>query len=235
MIRRIAILAFDGYQPLDVVGPFEVFATAAEVQRRRKARDAGYAPVLVSPGGKPLRGESGLALLPELSLSQLAAARGPRFHTLLVAGGRGARMAAQQLEIQRLVRRAAARGERVASVCTGAFVLTASGLLDGKRATTHWAYCKALAASYPEVTVEPDPIYVQDGSVWMTGSSPADYLETVRVETARRLLESSLHSVERVAELSGFGTAESLRRAFARRIGLSPREYRARFGARTAV
>ena len=214
----------------------------------------------------------------------------------------------------------------MASVCTGAFVLARAGLLDGRRATTHWAHCQQLAALCPAVNLDPDPIFVRDGRFWTSagvtagidlalamieedlgrdaatavarelvvfvrraggqsqfsaqlavataerqpirdlqgwivdhpeaplavpalarrvgmslrhfarvfraevGVSPKAYVESVRLETARRLLEDTRLPVERVAESAGFGTPEALRRSMSRKLGVSPREYRSRFG-----
>jgi transcriptional regulator GlxA family with amidase domain len=215
----------------------------------------------------------------------------------------------------------------VASVCSGAFVLAQAGLLDGRRATTHWSVCDLLSRSFPTVDVDPDPIYVKDGNVYTsagvtagmdlalalveedhghhvalaiarrfvmflrrpanqsqlsapllaqtaahdgvraaqhhvaehpegdcsvaalarvalmsersfarcfvaeTGTTPARYVERVRVETARRLLEDTDDGVEAVAAAAGFGTTETMRRTFLRLLRTSPTEYRRRFRA----
>lgn len=327
MVREVAIVAFEDLQPLDLFGPQQVFHVANELLTRRAGKERGYALRVYAPGTKALRAEGGLTILADAQLESLSARRA-KLHTLLVVGGKGAREASDDLRVMGLVRRVALRAERVASVCTGAFVLAAAGLLRDKRATTHWARCATLARRYPEVRVESAPIYVRDGDIWTsagvtagidlalalveedfgrelasevarwlvvfvrraggqaqfseqlavqsaeraplrelmafvvehpdavldvpslarrahmsvrhftrcfraeTGSSPAAYVERVRVETARRLLETSERSLEDIARRAGFGTPESLRRAFARRLRLSPREYRARFGAR---
>jgi transcriptional regulator GlxA family with amidase domain len=86
--------------------------------------------------------------------------------TLLVAGGEGAEAAAEDPVLVDWVRRRAAQARRVASVCTGAFLLAAAGVLDGRRAATHWKYCARLAQRFPAVRVEPDPIFLCDGAVW---------------------------------------------------------------------
>jgi transcriptional regulator GlxA family with amidase domain len=267
-------------------------------------------------------------LAPHQTLAGLSRPRAPALHTLIVAGGAGVRRAANHPPTRKAIQRAAARAKRVASVCTGAFVLAHAGLLVGKRATTHWQHCETLAKEYPDIQVESAPIYVRDGETWTSagvtagidlslamveddvgsevaqavarvlvvfirrsggqsqfsplltatcssmdsmrallaevnehpardwsvpalaqrmhmsvrnfgrvfraeaGTPPADYVERVRVETARRLLETTSLSIEQVAEQCGFGTPEALRRAFSRRAGVSPREYRARFGRR---
>jgi transcriptional regulator GlxA family with amidase domain len=259
--------------------------------------------------------------MPNTTLS--AAARRP-FDTLVVGGGAGAR----QIDGTAVsaLRLAARRARRVTSVCTGAFALARAGLLDGRRATTHWAFCADLAREHTNVSVEPDPIYVCDGNVWTsagvtagidlalalveqdlgtevatavarwmvvfvrraggqsqfsaqlslqaterqpirtltefvvdnpqadlsvpalarrlgmsvrnftrifreeTRNTPAAFVESARVEAARRLLETTQRSVAEVAQLAGFRTADAFRRVFLRRVRLAPREYRARFG-----
>jgi transcriptional regulator GlxA family with amidase domain len=154
-MRRIVIVAFDGCQLLDVAGPAEVFAGAAQLTR------GGYRVQLAAPRGADVRAGSGLRLGTDVALESL---RGP-LDTLVVAGGFGARAAAEDAQLVTHVARLAARSRRIASVCTGAEVLAAAGLLDGRRATTHWAWCEALAARHPAVLVEADRIFVRDGNV----------------------------------------------------------------------
>ncbi len=329
--RSVVVLGFEGCQSLDVTGPLEVFAEANQAVHQSRSRAHGYSLRFAGPSLAPLRAESGLHLLPEVSLEQLARRRAPALDTLVIAGGKGARqIASQDPELVRLVRQLATKARRVTSVCTGAFVLAATGLLSGRRATTHWASCDELSRRFPKLQVERDPIYVRDGRYWTSagvtagmdlalalveadlgrklamqvarslvmfvrrsggqsqfseplkvqsaeraplrdlqayivehptaeldvpalaqrvamsprhfsrifraqvGASPAAYVEAVRVEAARRLLEDSREGIEGVAAAAGFGTPEALRRAFARRVGLSPREYRSRFGCSEA-
>lgn len=117
--------------------------------------------VLATPGGRVITCDSGLTLQGQRSLEAL---RGP-LDTLIVSGGSGHHAAADNPRIVGHVRRLARESRRVASVCTGATVLAAAGLLNGKRATTHWRYAEQLARAYPEITVDPTPIYIRDGSV----------------------------------------------------------------------
>jgi transcriptional regulator GlxA family with amidase domain len=316
-MRRVVILAVPGMQSLDVSGPAEAFSVATRFYGGQ------YAVAVVTPDGEPVRGTSGLTLVPD------GAAEGVRgaIDTLVVAGGEGVFAAANDGALIAWLRRAARRARRTASVCTGAHLLAEAGLLDGRRATTHWAYCDRLAERYPRVTVERDPIFVRDGDIatsagvtagmdlalalieedhgartalatarslvlymrrpggqsqfsaalagqparreplrelqaWViehldealtvpelaarvhmsernfarafraeTGLTPAAYVEVARIERARRELETSDLGVEAVAARCGFGTVETMRRAFHRRVGVNPAAYRARFAA----
>ncbi|KDN82133.1 GlxA family transcriptional regulator [Kitasatospora cheerisanensis] len=145
--RSVLFVLFDGVQSLDVTGPLEVLSAAA-----------GYRIRTASPGGLPVRTGSGLRLLPDEDLAQATAP-----HTLIVPGGPGTRRPMPELVAR--IAELAEGAARVASVCTGAFLLGEAGLLAGRRATTHWAYSEALARRFPDVTVEPDPIHVRDGRV----------------------------------------------------------------------
>jgi transcriptional regulator GlxA family with amidase domain len=318
--RRVVIVAFQDVQPLDVVGPAEVFHTAARIH------PPGYTVETVASGPGPLAASS-IRLQPDRTIE---ACRGP-IDTLLVAGGTGVREAAKDERLVNWVRSAAGRSRRFASVCTGAFLLAEAGLLDGRRVTTHWAACAALARRHPGLSVEPDPIFVRDGDVytsagvtagmdlalalveedlgreaaleaarWLVlfvrrpggqsqfsaqlaaqaaerrplrelqswiadhldadlsvpalarracmsernfarafrqevGMTPAAYVESSRVERARIALEEGAAPVEAVARRTGFGTVETMRRAFHRRLGVSPAEYRNRFSPKEAA
>jgi transcriptional regulator GlxA family with amidase domain len=320
--RRIAIVAFEGVQALDITGPSEVFSLAD-----RATADPTYAIELIARDGAPIRTSSGIEITPHSSLDETT---GP-IDTLVVPGGQGTRAAADDRELINWLRLAARRSRRVTSVCTGAFLLARAGLLEGRRATTHWFACDALRRHYPSTTVEPDPIFVRDGNVytsagvtagidlalalveedlgsqtalaiardlvlfirrpggqaqfsaglagqaasrpgirelqsWMAehldadltvpalaertfmsprnfarvflaevGVTPAAYVEGVRVERARALLETTTLQLEEVAQRCGFGTVETMRRAFGRRLHVSPGEYRERFATVVAL
>ena len=312
--RRVVIVVFPGFQTLDAIGPAEVFKAAAALE------PGAYSVEVVARERDPLRSTS-VTLVPDRAFR---GCRGP-IDTLIVAGGPGSRDAARDPVTIAWVRSAAGRSRRVCSVCTGAFVLAQAGLLDGRRATTHWASCDRLAERYDQVAVERDPIFVRDGSVytsagvtagmdlalalveedlgrrtalevarwlvlfvkrpggqsqfstqlaaqaadreplrelqdWIAGNldadltvpalaerahmsernfarafrrelglTPAAYVEVARVEAARMALETTATPVETVARQAGFGTVETMRRAFHRRLGVGPAEYRARF------
>ncbi|MER6737347.1 GlxA family transcriptional regulator [Streptomyces puniciscabiei] len=310
--RTLLFVLFDGVQSLDVTGPLEVFAGA------EKHTPGTYRVRTASLDGGPVRTSSGLTLVPDQALT---AAADP--HTLLVPGGEGTRHADPRLVDW--LRERGPRVPRLVSVCTGAVLLAAAGLLDGRRATTHWAYCDKLARDHPAVAVDPEPIYVRDGHVatsagvtsgidlalalveedldrdvalavarhlvvflrrpgnqaqfsaqlaaqtarraplrevqrWITehpagdltvdalaararlsprhfarafreetGMTPGRYVDRVRLEHARRLLEDTTDNIEEVARASGYGTPEAMRRAFTRTLGTAPAEYRRRF------
>jgi transcriptional regulator GlxA family with amidase domain len=321
MARRVVFVAYPRITALDLVGPHEVFTAAAEIARRTGGDPEAYAVSVAAATAGPVRTSRGPAIVADRTLSTVRGA----IDTLVVVGGEGAYEAATDRDLVEWVRRAAPRSRRVTSVCSGAFVLAAAGLLDGRRATTHWAACERLASSYPLVAVESEPIFVEDGNVWTSagvtagmdlalalveadlgreialltarqlvlfvqrsggqaqfsaqlgaqlaerdplrelqlsiaehpegdyrverlaslvamsprhfarvfraevGCPPAVYVESARVEVARRMLETTSLPVDGIAHAAGFGTAETMRRAFARRVGASPTEYRDRF------
>lgn len=319
--RQIAILAFPEVQSLDVTGPLEVFATAHKLIELTDRADPGYEIQIVSPSGAPLRTSSGLQIVPHAGCEQAPA----RLDTLIVAGGHGSRAMSADSATLAWVAKSAKGARRTASVCTGAFILGAAGLLDGRRATTHWSAARRLAHLYPSIQVDPEPIFLRDGNIWTSagvtagmdlalalveedldreaalaiarqlvlflrrpgnqsqfsatlasqeplreplrevrryilenlsgdlsveelaarahmsprhfarsfraevGVTPARYVESVRLEAARRALEDTFQSVAAVSHGCGFGTPETLRRVFLRSLGVGPAEYRRRF------
>ncbi|WP_406440949.1 GlxA family transcriptional regulator [Streptomyces sp. NBC_01613] len=312
--RTVLVLLFDDVQSLDVTGPVEVFA-GAELHA-----PGTYRIRTATLDGASVRTSSGLTLVPDTSLAE---ASDP--HTLLVPGGQGTRRPRRDPGLTDWLRDHGPRAQRLVSVCTGAILLAEAGLLDGRRVTTHWAYCDKLARDHPAVEVDPDPIYVRDGHVatsagvtsgidlalalveedlgreaalsiarhlvvflrrpgnqaqfsaqlaaqtaqreslrevqqWITehpagdltveslaaraslsprhfarafraetGMTPGRYVDRVRLEHARRLLEDTADGVEEISRASGYGTSEAMRRAFVRTLGAAPAEYRRRF------
>ncbi len=307
-------------QPLDAVGPHEVFAGATAVLAARKRATAGYDLTIVSERGTPITTESGMQIVTAALPSDRM-----RIDTLLIPGGEGSQSARYDEPLMSWIRSAAKRSRRVATVCSGAFIAAEAGLLDGRTVTTHWARAQQLRKEYRGLTVDPDPIYVRDGNVWTSagvtagidltlamvesdyggdvaqtvarwmvmflhrpggqtqfaapvwvpratratvrtaqdyidthpagdhrldllaaraamssrhfsrvftdqvGETPARYVERVRVEAARAELELTASSLDLIATNCGLGTAESLRRAFQRRVGVAPDAYRRRF------
>ncbi len=311
--RLILIVAFAGVQALDVTGPGDVFGLADPDRRTYEIRCVAPESCVVT--------SNGLRLIPDADITSV-----PRhIDTLIVAGAAGNRGGMLDDALVDWVRRASAHARRVASVCTGAFLLARAGLLDGRRATTHWSACENLARSYPSVTVLADSIYVRDGNIYTSagvttgidlalalveedlgstvatrvarqlvlflrrpggqaqfsqglsvplasrsairelqhwiafhleedlsvatlanraamsprnfarvfaaevGTTPAAYVEALRLERARLLLEDTDEQVDLIAARCGFGTVETLRRVFARNLGVSPVVYRQRF------
>jgi transcriptional regulator GlxA family with amidase domain len=320
--RRMVLATFPGAQILDVTGPLEVFSTAnRELQERRPAARVPYSVEVVARRRGPVATSSGVEIVARRELGQV---RGP-LDTLLVAGGEGTEDAVRDDLLIDWIRRTERRARRLASVCSGAFLLAHAGLLDGRRATTHWRSCELLARLHPKIRVEADPIFVRDGRVYTSagvcagmdlalalveedlgrelalavaqrlvvflkrpggqsqfsaqlrsqlaereplrdlqawiaenlgadlsvaglaaragmsarnfarvftreiGTTPARYVERARIEAARRLLEETKAGIEQVAHECGFGTSETLRRAFVRSLGVSPSDYRGRF------
>jgi transcriptional regulator GlxA family with amidase domain len=183
----IGILIFPDFQLLDAAGPISVFEIAL--------RYAGNEPVIRTMAEKPgpVRSSAGAEIV----------ARGLRPHadmtTLIVAGGWGVRSAAKSDKTLAFVRAAAKRGVRVASVCSGAFILAEAGLLDGRRATTHWGRTTDFLAAFPKVKLEPDKIFTRDGNIWTSAGISAgidlalamvaeDFGDEVAQKTARQLV-----------------------------------------------
>jgi transcriptional regulator GlxA family with amidase domain len=179
-VRVIELLAFPLVQLLDVTGPFQVFASANDVVRKSGGRPP-YELKVVAQSGAQVTATAGL----KLSTQSLPLA-GAAVDTLIVAGGRGVEAAAADPVIIDWVQLRAKRARRIASVCTGAFVLAAAGLLDGRRAATHWNSCAELARRFPKVRVESDPIFVRDGSVWSSAGV------TAGIDLALALVEEDL-------------------------------------------
>ncbi|PLZ02212.1 AraC family transcriptional regulator [Burkholderia sp. WAC0059] len=178
--RSILVLAFPDVQLLDVSGPLQVFASAGKLARQR-GLPAPYAPRVVAAQSGAVVSSAGLGLLAE------ALPGGERpVDTLVVAGGDGVYEAARDARLIRWVRRQAARSRRVASVCTGAFLLAQAGLLDGRRVVTHWNHCRQLAQRYPALRVDPDPIFIRDGAVWTSAGV------TAGIDLALSLVEDDL-------------------------------------------
>jgi transcriptional regulator GlxA family with amidase domain len=323
--RLVVVLGFEGTQLLDVAGPVQTFASANEI-----VKEAGgavpYRIIIVSRRGGEIRTSAGLLLLTR----PLGALRRERIDTLIVPGGPGVHEALKDKRTLDWVRNQLARVRRMTSVCTGAFLLAESGLLQGRRVTTHWKSCGRLQERYAGIHVERDPIYVNDGKIWTSagvtagidlslalieadlgralamrvarhlvvflnrpggqsqfsapleaqaaaadgnapnhfaplhgwiaehlsgdlrverlaeqagmsprtfarlyaakmGVTPARMVEKIRVEAVRRILEETDMPIKRIAAQCGFGQEERLRRAFARQVGTTPAEYRARF------
>ncbi|MDT7685252.1 MAG: hypothetical protein QOG57_5562, partial [Pseudonocardiales bacterium] len=171
-VHRIGIVVFDGVKLLDVAGPSEVFSEANRM-------GAHYELTLCSVGGRAVSSSTGMTIPVD------ADATDPRlrFDTLLVMGGDVFPAHPVDPELREAVTSVAPRSGRVCSICTGAFILAAAGLLDGRRATTHWRHTGVLSRGYPDITVEPDAIFVRDGTTFTSAGV------TAGIDLALALLE----------------------------------------------
>jgi len=160
-------VSYDGHQLLDLAGPVEVFTTVSFL-----GAAPDYEITTVSPGGRPVTSTSGITVSVDGDLAATAAAEEP-IDTLLVVGGIGVDAAIATPGVVESVSRLASRSTRVASVCTGAMMLAAAGLLDGRQATTHWAMCDELERRHPGTSVLADRIHVRDDHVWTSAGVTA--------------------------------------------------------------
>ncbi|MEU2058931.1 DJ-1/PfpI family protein [Streptomyces sp. NPDC013455] len=320
--RLVVVMLFDGVDLLDVTGPPEVFALLG----RETDGETGYEVALAAATLDPVTTSAGVRLLPDLTFAEVSRRA---VDTLLVPGSvdsdeQGRVRAVTDPDLVDWVKTLAGRARRIASVCVGAHLLAAAGLLDGKRATTHWSTARQLAAEHPAVKVDADPVYIRDGRVWTgagvtacldlslalvaedfgeavalrvarqlvmylkrpggqsqfsvplepvsptrrmaelrhfvtehlagpltiadlarhahvserqltrifkteLGTTPAAYIEAARVEAARNRLETTDDTLDRIASGCGFGTTDTLIRAFRRTLDTTPTEYRTRF------
>jgi transcriptional regulator GlxA family with amidase domain len=318
-LRKVVMVLFEQVQTLDVAGPADALTWGTHFA---PGDGDGYAITYASLDGTPVRSKSGLGLGVDCSLAEVD---GP-IDTLLIPGGGGMHLLDRPTPLVKEVQRLSSLARRTGGVCTGAFVLAEAGLLDGRSATTHWFACRTLAERYPAVAVQPDRIYVDDGTVatsggitagidlalalveadfdaatarkvarWLVmflqrpggqsqfserltlelasgsvlrplvdaivaqpdaahsvadlaaraaiserhltrvfaselGMTPGRFVERVRVEAARDLLEATQLKLPVIADRSGFGSVETMRRSFLRVTGVGPGEHRRRFG-----
>jgi transcriptional regulator GlxA family with amidase domain len=176
--RPIHILAFPNVQLLDVSGPLQVFASA-NVQMQENGQAAPYSPIVIAQQDGSIVSSAGLGLhthpLPKTPSD-----------TLIVTGGRGVHIALQDPQLLQWVRQQAGSARRVASVCTGAFMLAEAGVLDGHRVVTHWDSCDELARRYPALHVDPEPIFINEDSLWTSAGV------TAGIDLALALVEADL-------------------------------------------
>jgi transcriptional regulator GlxA family with amidase domain len=321
--RRIVFIAGPETEILDLVGPLQVFARAAEKYRARKPRSPPiYSVEVISTSRqKSILSNCGLRITAHQTFREL---RG-KIDTLLVAGGNAIEREEISGEVVRWLRNTAKRARRVGSVCTGAMLLARAGLLDGRQATTHWAWCDLLTKRCPRAEVNPNPIFVRDGNIYTSAgvtagmdlalalveadhgpalalqvarnlvlylrrpggqsqfsaalslqmtdrkplreleswvldnldksldvaalaakvamsprnfarvfakemkTTPAKFIERLRLEAARRRLEESENSMETIAQECGFGNVNSMRNVFQRTLKIAPGQYRRHF------
>lgn len=321
--RTIGLIGFEGVTALDLAGPMEAFSSSHIRIPGKAGQDRpGYRLLILGLVEGPFRATSGATFLPDLTLEQA-----PELDTLIVAGGSGLREPGTQQRVAAWIRRQAGRIRRIGSVCTGIYGLAPTGLLDGRRVTTHWEQARDVAARFPALQVESNAIFLRDGpyftsagatssidlslalieedfgvavalavarqlvvylkrpggqeqfseplafqvraqdpladlALWVRGHlardlsvealarrahlsprqftrrfkeafglPPAAFVETLRLDEARRRLGEPEASIEEVAASLGFQSADTFRRAFERRFLLSPTAFRGRFAA----
>jgi transcriptional regulator GlxA family with amidase domain len=179
--REVVLVAFDGLQTLDLVGPLEVFAGANQFECSA-GRPTPYRISIVGVQPGLVRSWSGLGLLADSGLPA------HQVDTIVVPGGDGAQQARYDERLLAWLR-AATGARRVCSVCTGAFILAEARLLDGRQATTHWSRAKQLAREYPQVRVDSSPLFLRDGRVWTSAGV------TAGIDLALALVEADLGSL----------------------------------------
>jgi transcriptional regulator GlxA family with amidase domain len=316
----IGIVGYDEIQGLDLIGPMEAFDAANSAVEDRERR---YRTLVLSADGKPFRSEAGLKMSADKALHTA-----PVLDTIIVPGGRGLREKKVSEPIVRWLKTQALRTRRMVSICTGIYAFGEAGLLDSKRATTHWRFARDVAGRYPKLRLDADALFVKDGGLYSSagitagidltlalieedfgervalaaarelvvylkrsggqmqfseplqfqmrsvdrfadlaswvlrnlrkdlpvevlaeragvgirhfsrrfkttfGVSPASYVETLRLDEARRRLPRPHQTVESVAASVGYASADAFRRAFERRFGIAPSLYRKRFSSR---
>ena len=321
--RRVLLIAAPGTEILDLVGPFQVFTRAAEMFGRQ---NPGSLPiysveVITTSLQRSVVTNGGLRIAAHNTFRRV---RG-EIDTLLIAGGSAIENDEIGVEVVQWIRKVARRVRRIGSVCTGALLLARAGLIDGRKATTHWNWCALLARKYPRTDVDPDPIFIRDENVYTSAgvtagmdlalalveedhgsrlalqvarnlvlylrrpggqsqfsaalamqltdrkplreleswvldnlgeplnvpmlaervamsprnfarvftkemkTTPAKFVERLRVEAARRRLEESLNTMETIAEECGFGNVNSMRNVFQRTLRITPGHYRRHF------
>jgi transcriptional regulator GlxA family with amidase domain len=174
MPRRIGLICFDTVTALDLTGPAEVFSMANELCAN------AYELILVGPALKPLRTDTGVRVLPDIAFHDA-----PQLDTIFIPGGAALRDPLTAAPVIDWLRRRR-QTRRIASVCTGMYALAATGLLDGRRATTHWRWASDAARRFPKVSVDPDAIFIQDGNLYTSAGV------TAGIDLALALVESDL-------------------------------------------
>lgn len=318
---RVGFLGFDGINALDLTGPAEVFVNAADLEREEHPGRNIYELLVIGLAPGPFRAESGFVFQPHCGIEDA-----PPLDTLIIPGGKGLREPATNAAAARWIAAQAATARRVVTVCTGIFGLAPTGLLDGRRVTTHWRWAPRLAQQFPALRVDSSQLFIKDGKyytgggitagidlalalveedrgmrtalyaaremvmylkrpggqeqfseplraqtrsadrladvvAWIDGHldsdlsvealaarvnlsprhfsrrfklalgcTPAEYVEQARMSGARQQLAIPGRTIEGVATSMGFSGADVFRRAFERRFGIGPNQYRERFG-----
>ena len=165
---HLAVLAFNGVNALDLTGPFEVFATAADILAREQKKSAAFRCALIGLDDKPIQSEFGLIFTPHYDLANC-----PPIKTLIIPGGRGLREPAINAAVANWLQKNADKIPRIGSVCTGIYGLAAAGLLDQRRVTTHWNFAADVAQKFPSLQMDADAIYIRDGKFYTSAGITA--------------------------------------------------------------
>jgi len=323
--KRVGFLVYQRMQALDLADPMDAFS-AATMEDAEGCTQRCYDAVTIGVGAGVVAAESGLRIKPQFTLRTA-----PRLDTLVIPGGAGMRDAKTAAKVGAWIKGRAHQLRRIAAVCTGVYGLAATGLLDGRRVTTHWQYARDLAQRFPLLKVDADPLFVRDGAFYTSagitagidlslalieedygpsvalcvarelvvylkrpggqaqyseplqfqtqstdrmgdiaswivanlhkplsveamagrarlcprqftrrfkqafGTTPAAFIESARIEEARRRLAGYHGTIERVASSVGFRSDDVFRRTFERRLGITPSAYRSRFGAQVST
>jgi len=231
---RVGLIGYDGVQALDIIGPSDAF-TIAEIESDNGQRRPCYEVIIVGITNKPFRAESGVSFQPHTTLGNA-----PTLDTLIIPGGRGARIGQSSNLIAKWISSRAKRIRRIASVCTGVYALAPTGLLDGRRVTTHWRFANDVARRFPKLNVDHDALFLKDGPFYTAGGITAsvdlalalieeDYGPRVALAVARELVVFLKRSggQKQYSEPLEFQINSTDR--FADRVCLSPRHFVRRF------
>lgn len=321
--KRIGFVGFDGVVAVDLAGPADAFAVANEAESDPKP---SYDVLIIASSSQPFVSESGLIFKPQRTFKTA-----PSLDTLIIPGGSGLRKPAINRSVSAFVKARAGCTRRIASICTGIYGLAETGLLAGRKVTTHWHHAHNVSRRFPDLKVNDNAIFIKDGpfytsagatagidlalslieedygqqvslmvarqlvvylkrsggqeqyseplqfqaesvsrfselTTWIHthlnedlsvdalagkaclcprhfsrrfkaefGTSPADFVDRLRLDEARRRLSNGDNSVENVGISVGFKSADTFRRAFERRLGVSPSDYRRRFSSAAKV
>jgi transcriptional regulator GlxA family with amidase domain len=256
-VKNVGVIAFDGVNALDLVGPLEVFSNAGRADFTRRESRGAYALHVIGLGGEAVSAESGIRFVPGCQLSDA-----PPLDTIIVPGGSGLREPSTNSIVSAWLRLRAPVMRRVASVCTGIYALAPTGLLDGRRVTTHWRFAEDIAKRFPKLIVDANAIFLKDGRYYTSGGITAgidlalalvdeDLGPHAALTVAREMIvylkrpggqeqysEPLRHQIkgmdafaELVAWIRGHLASDTSVPALAARVRLSPRQFSRRFVA----
>ncbi|MDE2449004.1 MAG: GlxA family transcriptional regulator [Gammaproteobacteria bacterium] len=256
-LKHVGVIAFDGVNALDLVGPLEVFANAGRADFTRRESRGVYALHVIGLDTRPIVAESGVRFMPDVQLAEA-----PSLDTIIVPGGSGLREPSTNSAVSTWLRLRAPTTRRVATVCTGVYGLAPTGLLDGRRVTTHWRFAEDAARRFPKLIVDGNALFLKDGRYYTSGGITAgidlalalveeDLGPHAALAVAREMivylkrpggqeqysepLRHQVHGADAFAELiawiRGHLASDTSVPALAARVRLSPRQFARRFVA----